>query len=120
MESQTEGLDFAVAHIGINCADEERSAVAAEAFSRIFGFPLKNGNSSVFASREIELMKKPGYGTKGHIGIRTGNVDAAIELLTQKGISFNRDSLLKNDKGETVRIFLQDEIEGFAIHLARA
>lgn len=120
MGKQIEDFDFCVAHIGINCNDAQSAASAADAFSNIFGFSVKDGNSSIFAGREIELMKAPGYGTKGHLAVRTQNVEEAIEFLQQKGVMFIPDSVLRNKNGDVVRIFLKDEIEGFAIHLLRA
>ncbi len=113
-------LGFAVAHIGINCPDEQSAAVAGAKFSDLFGFPVKNGTSSVFAGKEIELMKKPGYGSNGHIAVKTSNIDEAIQYLKERGVALIEESILRNAEGEIVRIFLLDEIEGFAIHLLKA
>jgi 2-dehydro-3-deoxyphosphogluconate aldolase/(4S)-4-hydroxy-2-oxoglutarate aldolase len=119
MGNQTEDMGFRVAHIGINCSEEIKAAQAAALFSDIFGFSVKDGNSSVFAGKEIELMKTPGYGAKGHIAVQTKNIEGAVALLRQKGVEFIMDSVLRNKEGEMVRIFLENEIEGFAIHLLK-
>ncbi|MEI8199631.1 MAG: VOC family protein [Eubacteriales bacterium] len=119
MGRQIEEMGFYVAHIGINCMDEKSASQAANTFSGIFGFPVKDGKSSLFAGKQIELLKSPGYGSKGHIAVMSNDIDESIRLLYDNGVDFIWDSISKNEKGETVRIFLKNEIEGFAIHLLR-
>jgi len=41
-------------------------------------------------------------------------------LLKENGVMFAEETILRNSEGQIVRIFLKDEIEGFAIHLVRA
>lgn len=119
MKKPITDLGFVVAHIGINCPDEQSAAVAGAKFSGLFGFPVKNGSSSVFASKEIELLKKPGYGSNGHIAVKTSDIDEAIRYLKEQGVAFIEETITRNAEGEIVRIFLREEIEGFAIHLLR-
>lgn len=111
-------LGFEVKHVGINCENEEQALKTAEMFGRFFGFEVKNGNSSVFASTAIELNKTPGPGKNGHIAIGTNYIERAIYHMQLQGFEFDMDSALyKNDK--MVRIYLKDEFAGFAVHLVQ-
>jgi 2-dehydro-3-deoxyphosphogluconate aldolase/(4S)-4-hydroxy-2-oxoglutarate aldolase len=108
---------FSVVHIGINAQNGEEALSAAKLFGALFGFTLKDGNSSVFSSDQIEIMKGSGRGTKGHIGIGTYSPFRAAAWLERQGIAFNRDSIKTDAKGNVVLIYLKEEIAGFAIHL---
>lgn len=68
-------LDFSLDHIGINCQNEGEAAHLAQTLCAMFGFPYREGNSSVQALHAVECTKMPGRGEKGHIAIATGNVD---------------------------------------------
>ena len=39
---------YSLAHIGINAANKEEAQKAAEMFQTLFGFAVKEGNSSFF------------------------------------------------------------------------
>ena len=61
-------------------------------------------------------MKTQYLGKNGHIAIRTNRVDLAIKDLESKGYRFNMSTAKYN--GEKIKtVYLQDEIQGFAIHL---
>lgn len=85
-------LGFELAHVGINCENEEEADKAAGRFASIFGFDKKNGSGSVFAGGAVEAMKKPYPGTKGHIAIGTNNVGRARNYLEQQGVSFDMET----------------------------
>ena len=112
-------LGLELGHIGINCADDAEAAKTAETLAGLLSMAVKPGNSSIFVgNKAIEVMKKPGRGTHGHIAIKTNNVDRAIYHLGQRGVKFDMDS--KNVKnGKTIAIYLADEVAGFAIHLVQ-
>lgn len=112
-------LGLELGHIGINCADDAEAAKTAETLGSLLSMVVKPGNSSIFVgNKAIEVMKKPGRGTHGHIAILTNNVDRAIYHLGRRGVKFDMDS--KNVKdGKTIAIYLADEIAGFAIHLVQ-
>ena len=112
-------LGLELGHIGINCADEAEAAKTAETFGALLSMAVKPGNSSIFVgNKEIEVNKKPGRGTHGHIAIKCNNVDRAIYHLGLRGVKFDMDS--KNVKnGKTIAIYLADEVGGFAIHLVQ-
>lgn len=111
-------LGFELAHIGINCADENEAEKTADAFDGLFGFTKKVGNSSVFAGTAIEAMKNGGLGAKGHIAIATNSVVRAKNYLEMMGYKFNEETAkFKGDK--MTAVYLADEIGGFAVHLVQ-
>ena len=112
-------LGFEVKHIGINTENEEEALKAAQLFQLAFGFDYAVGNSSIFAgSKAMEIMKKPGRGTHGHIAIGTNTIDRAIAHLKMQGWEFDEDSrVVKN--GKTIAIYLKQEFAGFAVHLVQ-
>lgn len=112
-------LGFTLGHIGINAENEEQALSVGGSFSDIFGMPLKNGNSSVFAGTAFEIMKKPGYGKHGHIAVKTNYLARAINYLEYRGFQFDSESAKYNAKGEMTIIYLKDEIGGFGVHLAQ-
>lgn len=78
--------EFCFSHLGINHDCESDAALAAEVMENTFGFHFKEGRSSIFAGVNIELMKAPFHGERGHIGIETPNVDEAVEWLAERGV----------------------------------
>ena len=109
-------LGFELIHVGVNCESAEEGAAVAKKFSALFGWPVKEGNSSDFAGAYIEAMKIPGRGKNGHIAVATNSVARAMAYLGAQGFAFDESSLkLKNGKPSVV--YLAGEIGGFAIHL---
>lgn len=109
--------EFSLAHIGINAENPEEAMKAAKMFELLFGFDVKEGNSSVFAGTAVEVMKTPYLGKNGHIAIGTPDVTAAKAELEAKGFSFNEASAKYKADGTLNAVYLTDEIGGFAVHL---
>lgn len=109
-------LGFQLAHIGINEENQESALDSAKLFSNIFNFPIKEGNSSVFAGPGVEVMKKKYLGKHGHICIATNDIQRAVFYLARKGISVLSETAKKSD-GKLKAIYLDREISGFALHL---
>jgi 2-dehydro-3-deoxyphosphogluconate aldolase/(4S)-4-hydroxy-2-oxoglutarate aldolase len=109
---------FSFAHVGINQDNESRATETAELLSA-FGFPLKPGNSSIFAGTCFEVMKSNYRGTRGHIGITCFNVERALSYLNTFGFS-GIEETAKREKGVLKVIYLDKEIGGFAVHLVKA
>jgi len=109
-------LGFTLKHVGINAECENCAKNIADMFN-IFGFATKVGNSSVFAGKEIEVMKNGGRGKNGHIAIGTNNVERAEAYLKSKGYTFIEDSRVKDDKGFTKALYFDADFGGFAVHL---
>ena len=115
-QARNAALGFELAHIGINCEDASVAADVCGKLNEAFDLPVKNGNSSMFASNGIEVMKSVYLGEKGHIAIRTNTISLAIAALEEKG--FVCDMTTAKYKGDRmVAVYLQQEIGGFAIHL---
>lgn len=110
-------LGFELAHIGINGQDAESAKQVAKLICGLFGFPVKEGNSSAFAGAGIEITYTPGRGANGHIAIGTLSIARAKEHLTRQGVLFDGESVKVNKAGKPVAIYLREEIAGFAIHL---
>lgn len=110
-------LGFEMAHIGINSSNEAEAHSAADRLNTLFGFDKIAGNSSIFSTDKLEIMKEPFVGHNGHIGIGTNSIERAMAYLTRFGISFNQDTAKFDEKGNLKAIFLHEEIGGFAYHL---
>ena len=111
-------LGFEIKHVGINCGDEAEAMAVAKKFSVLFGWPVKDGNSSVFAGTAVEAMKTPYLGAKGHIAVGCNSVVRAQAYLESMGFEFNAESA-KEKNGKLIAIYLKDEIGGFAVHLVQ-
>ena len=113
-------LGFELAHVGVNCENEEEALKAANRFAFLFGMPAKVGNSSIFAGTALEVMKEPYLGKNGHIAIRTNYIDRAVNYMeTVLGVEFNEESAKRDAKGALKAIYLKEEIGGFAVHLVQ-
>jgi 2-dehydro-3-deoxyphosphogluconate aldolase/(4S)-4-hydroxy-2-oxoglutarate aldolase len=108
---------FSFAHLGINHADEDGAQSSMDLLAK-FGFPAKNGNSSIFASSSVELIKKTAAGTHGHIAVKTFNVERALSYLKRFGIK-EKSETASMDKGHIKSVYLDVEVGGFAVHLIR-
>ena len=109
-------LGFEIKHIGINCENADEAMKVAKQFTAIFGWAVKDGNSSTFSGTAVECMKTPGPGTKGHIAIGTTSVMRGKAYLESLGFEFDEASA--KYKGDLLNaIYLKDEIAGFAVHL---
>ncbi len=109
-------LGFNFAHLGINEQSKENALDISEGFGRLFGFAVKVGNSSTFASSAIEITHGVGLGKNGHIAVKTNSIHRAIAYLERQGITFDKSSA-KYNNGRLIAIYLEKEIGGFAIHL---
>ena len=115
-EARKSVLGFEVAHVGINCDGAESSMALCDDFTNAFGFGIKTGNSSNFATSSIEVMKSMYLGKNGHLAIRTNSMESAIAELSKKGYEIDMDTAkYKGDKINAV--YLKNEMGGFAVHL---
>jgi len=110
-------LGFDLAHIGINAADADTSLAVAKQFANVFNMPLKEGNSSNFAGKGIEVNKSIGLGVNGHIAIKTNSLPRAIAYLERNGIEVDMSSAKGPAGKPPIAIYLKEEIGGFAVHL---
>ena len=112
-------LGFQLGHIGVNCVSEGEAEQTAKTLCALFGLEYKAGNSSIFAGKAVECMKKPGRGANGHIAIAANSVDRAVYHLGRRGVEFLEDSRVTDGKGRTKAIYLKQELSGFTIHLVQ-
>jgi 2-dehydro-3-deoxyphosphogluconate aldolase/(4S)-4-hydroxy-2-oxoglutarate aldolase len=118
-------LGFHVAHVGINAGTGEAALQAARFFSSLFGFALKEGESSVFVGTNVEIVKgnAPGAGasgTPGHIAIGTASLTRAAAYLQRGGIDLDYETAKKDSKGNMIALYLKEEVLGFAVHLLQS
>ncbi len=113
-------LGFEVAHVGINTENADEAMKLAKLFGQLFNFPIKDGNSAVFASSGVEVRKQMFLGKNGHIAIKTNYMDRAMAYIEAMGGHFNMDEgVAKDDKGNIKAIYLKEDFGGFAIHLVQ-
>ena len=112
-------LNFEVAHVGINTESEAAADADAATLEKAFGFAPDKRSKSVFAGTQIEIMNMQGMGTKGHIGIRTADVDRAVYHLSRRGFEFDMDTAVYAPDGSMKFIYMKNEIGGFAYHLVK-
>lgn len=110
-------LGFEMVHVGINCKNPEEAESVADEFNSAFGFAKKVGNSSVFSSTYMEMMKQPFKGTHGHIAVATNSVKRALYQLKKRGFEADESSIKYNADGVMNVAYLKKEFGGFAVHL---
>jgi 2-dehydro-3-deoxyphosphogluconate aldolase / (4S)-4-hydroxy-2-oxoglutarate aldolase len=110
-------LGFELSHVGLNEENAENAGKSVELFSRLFHFPVEEGQSSFFVGkREIEIQKGHGRGEKGHLAFATHDVGRALFYLKRQGVGPVAGTEKLKD-GKTILVYLDREIAGFAIHL---
>ncbi len=112
-------LGFDLKHIGMNNANDNEALSNAAAMSQLFNFPIKDGNSSLFAGTQVEFMKQPYLGAHGHIAIGTNFIDRAVAYFERMGVKILSDTKKEKD-GKLIAVYLEKEIGGFAIHLLQS
>jgi len=110
-------LGFDLGHIGINTNAAESSLKLSKDLCATFNLPLKEGNSSNFAGKAIEVNKSKGLGANGHIAIATNSITRAVAYLERKGIAIDMNTAKKDPAGNYAAVYLKGEFGGFAIHL---
>lgn len=112
-------LGFRLAHVGINCENEENALEVAGDFEKIFGFKANENPNSIFSGSYVETLKSPYLGTDGHIAIAVNSVERAKTYLERKGVVFREESTIYRADGRMQAVYLEKEIGRFAIHLVR-
>lgn len=115
-EARKNVLGFEVAHLGINCADDNESMAVCEKLNCAFDFSIKEGNTSNFVTNGIEVMKSMYLGKSGHIAVKTNSINAAIEELTKRGFTIEMETA-KYKGTKMIAVYLKGEFGGFAVHL---
>ena len=108
---------FELVHLGINTPNPEEAEKLARLLSLMFNLTPRHGQKSEFAGPYFECMKAPFLGAKGHIAMRTPDLEAAVAELKEKGFDFRMDTAAYFDDGKLKNIYLDGEFGGFAIHI---
>lgn len=116
----TKMLDFKLVHVGINAENEQDAGAITGAFSDLFGWEQKNGNSAIFSGSYVECKKSVKIGTHGHIAVSTPNIKRAVFQLERRGVKFDMSTAAYEPDGRMKLIYLQDEVGGFKIHFVEA
>lgn len=87
-------LNLKIAHVGLNTENEEtaRKTSPSQLSSLLRLDVAKDGASSVFVDKYVEVMKSKFLGKNGHIGFSTSCVDRAVRYYQAMGVEFNMDS----------------------------
>ena len=109
-------LGYRLQHIGFNCKDADGAMDSARQMADLLGLDVKEGNSSIFAGQEFEMLKQSGIGDNGHICIATNNLRRAYAQLSRRGYAFDEDKARHRADGSLKVFYLRDQIGGFAIH----
>ena len=115
-ESIAAMLGFGLAHVGINSGSEEEALGQAEAFCALLNWPVRRGNSSIFAGKIVEFVKNPWTGTHGHIAIGVNDIHRAWWYMERRGIVFDWENA-KYKGSNLAALYLPYEIGGFSVHL---
>ena len=79
-------------------------------------FSTKNGNSSMFSTSAIEVMKRAYLGANGHLAVHTNAMIPAIHELEKRGYRIDMTTA-KYKGGKMIAVYLEKEFGGFAVHL---
>lgn len=107
-----------LAHVGINLPDADAAAGVADEFAKL-GLEIKNGNSSIFMNKEIEVMKKNYLGKNGHLAFRCYDLERTAYFLKNKGFTINEETVSYDAKGWMKVFYVNEEIGGFAVHFIK-
>ena len=113
-------VKFEFAHVGINAQSPEEGARMKDFFTDVMGYDnYREIPASYFTvDNKMELMKKMGKGSMGHLGFFVNDMPKAIEYLEEKGYPVDYNTARYDADGTTLRlIFLREEINGFRIHI---
>lgn len=108
---------FELAHVGINNPDAAAAQELCDLFCLMFNLDSRQGKKSEFAGTFFECVRSQYLGTNGHIGMSTGDLQAAVEELTAKGFAFDQETAVHFEDGQLQNIYLAGEFGGFAVHV---
>lgn len=112
-------VTYELAHIGINASNQEEALAVASLFAQVFKLQVRDSKNSVYAGDGVEVMKNPGPGRLGHIGMRTPDCEAAVKDLESRGFEMDMEKAKYRPDGTLNVVYLKQEIGGFAVHIVR-
>jgi 2-dehydro-3-deoxyphosphogluconate aldolase/(4S)-4-hydroxy-2-oxoglutarate aldolase len=106
-----------VEHVGLYPTEGSNGMEVAEWYKSIFNFDIKEGNSSIFiqgsGSGRIEISKSE-VSPHAHIAISVSNFEAAMEILSSRGIELETPNIRPTAKSVYLK---QADPAGHRIHL---
>ena len=112
-------MEIYLAHIGVNPENSEELNSMISLLGLLF--PEDSGSenplSYFMANGKMELMKEKGYGDKGHLAFYTSDIYRTIGMMEEKGYHFDQKSAKYNEDGSLRLIYIDKQVNGFAIHL---
>lgn len=115
-EATQTAVGFEFGHLGINCANADEGKKVANLFDDVFNTGVKEGNSSIFASSSLEIMKEKYLGDMGHIAIKTANMERGLAVLSKKGFEVDMGTAKYNGE-KLIAVYLKQQFGNFAVHL---
>ena len=112
-------LRFRIKHVGINTDTESQALNLSENLAEVFGLGIRNGSKSYMVGDTYEVMKRPYFGEKGHIGIASDDVERAYHYLKRKGLHFIEETCAYDQTGKLSVSYIDEDFGGFAIHLMK-
>lgn len=111
-------LRYTIKHVGINNRDEDEARATAQTLCALFGLEISQETpTAIFAGEIFEVMKHSRRGVHGHVAIQTDDVEAAMADLRTKGITFQEDTIRRDEAGKIRFVYLEQQVAGFAFHL---
>ncbi|MGB2868282.1 MAG: bifunctional 4-hydroxy-2-oxoglutarate aldolase/2-dehydro-3-deoxy-phosphogluconate aldolase [Bacteroidota bacterium] len=109
-------LGFELKHVGVNCNTAGDAQQSAARLAGLLNVPVREGDSSVFVNEQVEFLKSKYLGTHGHMAIGTNSVERAVAFLARKGVKIKPETKVEKN-GQLRTVYLDVELEGFAVHL---
>lgn len=109
---------FSFAHVGINSADADEAKATVSKFEDL-GLASKEGNSSIFVNKEVEVVKKMFYGKNGHLAFKCNDLERTAYFLKTKGFTIKEESVTRDAKGKLKVFYINEEFGGFAVHFIK-
>lgn len=110
---------FKIVHVGINAGSGDNAYDIAKMFAPFCLEINRDTDAGMFLNNDIEIMKKPWYGEKGHIAIACNNIKRAEAYLKSIGVKFIEESKNIDAKGNYKAVYIDGDIAGFAVHLVQ-
>ena len=111
-------VSYKLKHVGMNCDNEQETGKIVEQLCFLFNLqPGPENETHAFVDGMFEVMKNRKRGKCGHIALQTSDVELAMKDLASKGISFQEDTIRRNEEGKIIFIYLAQDICGFSFHL---
>ena len=110
---------FKIVHVGINAGSADNAYDIAKMFAPFCLEINRDTDAGMFLNNDIEIMKKPWYGEKGHIAIACNNIKRAEAYLKSIGVKFIEESKNIDAKGNYKAVYIDGDIAGFAVHLVQ-